>query len=83
MGKFDQSEFYQSEPYTSTNSVTPRRKARAVRAYLALLLLLCFGAQSLAAQTAQQTRLVVRDKLGLTNLLNLCKLLGCSTLTWV
>src|SRR6202011_2575851 len=35
-------------------------------------------AQSLVAQSAQQTRLVVRDKLGLTNLLNLCTLVGCS-----
>jgi subtilisin family serine protease len=50
---------------------------RALRAF-ALLFLLCFGAQNLAAQTAPQTRLVVRDKLGLTNLLNLCKLVGCS-----
>ena len=51
---------------------------RALRAYFALLLLLCFGAQNLAAQAAPQTRLVVRDKLGLNNLLNLCKLVGCA-----
>ncbi len=53
-------------------------RPRALRACFALLLLLCFGAQNLTAQTAPQTRLVVRDKLGLSNLLNLCKLLGCS-----
>jgi subtilisin family serine protease len=55
-----------------------RHKPRTWRAYFALLLLLCFGAQSFAAQTTSQTRLVVRDKLGLSNLLNLCKLVGCS-----
>jgi subtilisin family serine protease len=53
-------------------------RPRALRAYFALLLLLCFGAQNLAAQAAPQTRLVVRDKLGLNNLLNLCKLVNCS-----
>ena len=68
MGKFDQSK----------TSVAPIQQPRAMRAVLALLLLLCFGVQSLSAQAAPQTRLVVRDKLGLTNLLNLCKLLGCS-----
>lgn len=54
------------------------------RASLALALCLCFGVQSLnaqtsAAQTASQTRLVVRDSLGLNGILNLCGLLGCST----
>lgn len=49
-----------------------------------LLLLACFAAQSLpayasASQPAPQTRLVVRDSLGLSGLLNLCWLLGCST----
>src|SRR5712692_7820515 len=56
---------------------------RAFRIFLALVLLLCFGAQSLTAQTqtannAPQTRLVVRDSLGLTGILNLCALLGCT-----
>lgn len=68
MGKFDH----------FIASVTQLSKSRVMRAWLALLLLLCFGAQSLVAQSAQQTRLVVRDKLGLTNLLNLCTLVGCS-----
>jgi subtilisin family serine protease len=58
-------------------------RPRVFRAYFALLLLLCFGAQSLTAQTAHtaapQTRLVVRDSLGLNGILNLCALLGCST----
>jgi subtilisin family serine protease len=58
--------------------VCQSQKPKARRAYLALLLLLCFGAQSLPAQSAPQTRLVVRDKLGLSNLLNLCKLVGCT-----
>ena len=62
----------------SMTSAVECHRPRALRAYLALLLLLCFGAQSLAAQTTQQTRLVVRDTIGLTNLLNLCKLLGCT-----
>jgi subtilisin family serine protease len=62
----------------SMTSAAERQRPRAVRAYLALLLLFCFGAQSLAAQTTQQTRLVIRDTLGLTNLLNLCNLLGCT-----
>jgi subtilisin family serine protease len=49
-----------------------------------LLLMGCFAAQSLPAygstpQTAPQTRLVVRDSLGLTGILNLCGLLGCSS----
>jgi subtilisin family serine protease len=61
-----------------TNSTEHHPKPGALRAYFALLLLLCLGAQSLAAQTAPQTRLVVRDKLGLSNVLNLCKLLGCA-----
>ena len=61
---------------TSSTQHQPRR--RALRAYFALLLLLCFAAQSFAAQSAPQTRLIVRDKLGLSNLLNLCNLLGCA-----
>jgi subtilisin family serine protease len=60
------------------------RQPLAFRAFLAVFLLLCFGAQNLAAQSsngqaASQTRLVVRDSLGLNGLLNLCGLLGCST----
>jgi len=59
------------------------RHFQAFRVFFALLLLLCFGAQSLAAQSSpaspSQTRLVVRDSLGLTGILNLCALLGCST----
>jgi subtilisin family serine protease len=59
------------------NSSYPRRLC-------VLLLLACFAAQSLpayasASQPAPQTRLVVRDSLGLSGLLNLCWLLGCST----
>ena len=54
-----------------------------LRTLLAVLLILSFGTQTLAAQasTAQpatQTRLVVRDSLGLNGILNLCGLLGCS-----
>jgi subtilisin family serine protease len=57
---------------------------RSLRAYFALLLVMCFAAQSLpaygqTARSAPQTRLVVRDNLGLTGILNLCGLLGCGT----
>jgi len=63
------------------------RHPQAFRAIFVLLLLLCFGGQSLSAQnllggrrlTKKKTRLVVRDSLGLTGILNLCGLLGCST----
>jgi subtilisin family serine protease len=48
--------------------------------FFAVLLSFCFGAQTLSAQTAQPTRLVVRDSLGLNGILNLCNLLGCSTI---
>src|SRR5258706_10458145 len=56
----------------------------AFRGLLAVLLLLCFTTQSLSAQTQPapkppQTRLVVRDSLGLSDILNLCRLLGCSS----
>lgn len=64
--------------HQSKTGTQQHSRPRALPAYFALLLLLCFGAQNLAAQTAPQTRLVVRDKLGLNNLLNLCKLVGCS-----
>src|ERR1700685_622504 len=56
------------------------RKLRNWSMFFALLLSSCFGAQSLSAQTAQPTRLVVRDSLGLNGILNLCSLLGCSTI---
>ncbi len=54
------------------------------RTCLALLLSLGLGVQSLSAQTSAaksvpQTRLVVSDSLGLNGILNLCALLGCST----
>jgi subtilisin family serine protease len=60
------------------------RQPQAFRAFFALLCLLCFGVQSSVAQNSNvmpktQTRLVVRDSLGLTGILNLCALLGCST----
>lgn len=64
----------------SSTGMSKGLKPRSCAAYFALLLLLCFGAQSLPAQTAQATRLVVRDSLGLTGILNLCNLLGCSTI---
>ena len=55
-----------------------------LRTVCVLMLLLGFAAQSLpayasTAQPAPQTRLVVRDSLGLTGILNLCGLLGCSS----
>src|SRR5579863_4049831 len=69
----------------TSNSVNVNfSQSKIFRTSLALLLCLCFGGQSLRAQTAstqpvQQTRLVVRDNLGLNGILNLCGLLGCST----
>src|SRR5580698_1440938 len=59
-------------------------KGSYLRTFCVLLLLACFATQSLpaygsTAQPVPQTRLVVRDSLGLTGLLNLCALLGCST----
>jgi subtilisin family serine protease len=50
------------------------RPPRGFRGYLALVFLLLLGAQSSFAQT----RLVARDTLGLTKLLNVCQLLGCT-----
>src|SRR5580698_8625329 len=55
-----------------------------LRTMSVLMLLVCFAAQSLPAygatgQPVPRTRLVVRDSLGLNGLLNLCGLLGCST----
>ena len=57
---------------------------RAFRAFFAIVLLLCVGAQSQTALASNapapaQTRLVVRDSLGLNNLLNLCLLAHCSS----
>ena len=69
---------------TNQGKTAEASKSRTFRAYFAILLLICVGVQSVAAQTwttqtAPQTRLVVRDSLGLTGILNLCALLGCST----
>src|SRR5258708_39511083 len=62
------------------------RHPQAFRAFLAITLLLCLGVQSVSAQTqtatnTSQTRLVVRDGLGLNGILNLCLLLRCSSAT--
>jgi len=57
------------------------RHPQTFRVLLAVLLILVTGVPSLHAQTTQpapQTRLVVRDSLGLSNLLNLCSLIHCS-----
>ena len=59
-------------------------QSRIFRTGLALLLCLGLGVQTLGAQTASaqaapQTRLVISDSLGLNGILNLCALLGCST----
>lgn len=61
--------------------------SQALRTVFVLGALLCLGTQSLSAQTLlgllgtknSQTRLVVRDSLGLTGIVNLCPLLGCSS----
>jgi subtilisin family serine protease len=64
------------------------RYPQAFRVLFVAVLLLCLGAQSASAQgllqgllggSQSQTRLVVRDSLGLNGILNLCGLLGCST----
>lgn len=57
---------------------------KVLRGFLALTLVLCFGAQNLVAQnsstaTSQQTRLIIRDSLGLNGILDLCGLLRCGT----
>jgi subtilisin family serine protease len=60
----------------SEKSVSGRSKSRPFWSYLTLLILLLVRPQSALADT----RLVVRDSLGLTGVLNLCGLLGgCST----
>jgi subtilisin family serine protease len=61
--------------------ISVRRSGQSWRASVGLLLLVFVfsSAQSLPAQISPPpTRLVVRDTLGLGNLLNLCNLLGCS-----
>ena len=60
----------------SEKSVSGQRKSRPFWSCLTLAFLLFVGPQSASADT----RLVVRDSLGLTGILNLCGLLGgCST----
>jgi len=61
---------------TSGTDRFQRSKFLAFRLLLAFVLLLLLGSQHAAAQT----RLVVRDSLGLPSLTNVCKLLGCSVL---
>ncbi len=60
-------------------NVGNNRRNQPSRAYIALIVLLCVAVQNVAAQTVPQTRLVVRDGLGLNGILNLCGLLRCST----
>jgi len=59
-----------------------KRHPQALRVVLAVLLLLISAVPVLNAQVPitqpPQTRLVVRDSLGLSNLLNLCSLIRCS-----
>jgi subtilisin family serine protease len=60
----------------SEKNIFEHGKSRPFWSYLTLLFLLLVGPQSALADT----RLVVRDSLGLTGILNLCGLLGgCST----
>jgi len=59
-------------------------QSKIFRTFLALVLCLGVGAQTLGAQTsaaksAPQARLVISDSLGLNGILNLCVLLNCST----
>src|SRR5579863_302177 len=66
---------------TSQLSTHSFRFGKPIRVYLALLLLLGFGASSVqtaVALQAPQTRLVVRDNLGLNGILNICVLLRCT-----
>ncbi|HEX4426357.1 MAG TPA: S8 family serine peptidase [Terriglobales bacterium] len=71
---------------TQSESVVSKSKRQAPpasRAFFALFLTLCFGIQSLSAQTFKaqtppMTRIIVRTSLGLGGVLNLCKILGCS-----
>jgi subtilisin family serine protease len=66
--------------HTLTGSSIGAKMMRSSRMVFALLLLLCFSAQSLSAQTPPPTRLIVRTSLGLPGIRSLCKLLGCSTI---
>lgn len=65
-------------PDTFLKGVVAGLKSR--KAFVALVLMLCLLPLSLSAQTSRQNRLIVRDKLGLAGILNLCNLLGCSTM---
>jgi subtilisin family serine protease len=66
------------------NKQTGNSNTSGFRALCAVMLLACFAVLSLpaygsSAQPAPQARLVVRDSLGLNGILDLCGLLGCST----
>jgi len=68
----------------TSQTTNPNSCQRAFRVFFALILCLCLAAPTLsaqasAAQSAPQTRLVISDSLGLNGILNLCALLGCST----
>jgi subtilisin family serine protease len=68
----------------TSRSTNPDLCQPAFRTVFALILCLCLAApsssaQASSAQSAPQTRLVVSDSLGLSGILNLCALLGCST----
>ena len=60
---------------------------RTLRVFFVLIVLMGLGSESASAQGLlgllgsknSQTRLVVRDSLGLTGIVNLCPLLGCSS----
>jgi subtilisin family serine protease len=58
------------------SSASVRKFPRAVRLFVIVVLLALVGSQVSVAQT--QTRLVVRNTLGITGILNVCNLLGCS-----
>jgi len=70
---------------TKLSANNDSHQRQAFRVFLAVLLLVCLTGQnsvgqvSAAVRTAPQTRLVVRDSLGLSGILNLCGLLGCSS----
>ena len=57
---------------------TSSRMFRASCAFLLVTALVAFSLPAYASAQTPQTRLVVRDNLGLTGVLNLCALLGCS-----
>jgi len=57
-------------------------KLRSCTASLALVFVMCLAAANSAAQTTTQSnRLIVRDSLGVSGILNVCNLLGCSAIT--